>query len=63
MILTRNKHETMTNMTMFQVKRELPCLSNVVLIGDRRKFLSCLVTLKTEVKIYEDKFLLSSHHD
>ena len=33
-----------------QVKKELPCLSNVVLIGDRRKFLSCLVTLKAEVR-------------
>ena len=32
-----------------QVKKELPCLSHVVLIGDRRKFLSCLVTLKLEV--------------
>jgi len=32
------------------VKKELPCLSNVVLIGDRRKFLSCLVTLKAEVR-------------
>jgi len=31
------------------VKKELPCLSNVVLIGDRRKFLSCLVTLRVEV--------------
>jgi len=31
------------------VKKELPCLSHVVLIGDRRKFLSCLVTLKLEV--------------
>ena len=28
----------------------MPCLSNVVLIGDRRKFLSCLVTLKAEVR-------------
>jgi len=32
------------------VKKELPCLSHVVLIGDRRKFLSCLVTLKLEVE-------------
>jgi len=31
------------------VKNELPCLSHVMLIGDRRKFLSCLVTLKVEV--------------
>jgi len=31
------------------VKKELPCLSHVVLIGDRRKFLSCLVTLRVEI--------------
>jgi len=31
------------------VKKELPCLSHVVLIGDRKKFLSCLLTLKLEV--------------
>jgi len=31
------------------VKNELVCLSHVMLIGDRRKFLSCLVTLKVEV--------------
>ncbi|XP_023331008.1 long-chain-fatty-acid--CoA ligase ACSBG2 [Eurytemora carolleeae] len=31
------------------VKNELPCLSHVMLIGDRKKFLSCLVTLKVEV--------------
>jgi len=31
------------------IKKELPCLSHVVLIGDRRKFLSCLLTLKVEV--------------
>ena len=34
-----------------QIKRELPCLSNVILIGDRRKFLSCLITFKTEVDL------------
>ena len=33
------------------MKKELPCLSHVVLIGDRRKFLSCLVTLKLEVGV------------
>jgi len=44
------------------VKKELRCLSHVVLIGDRRKFLSCLVTLKTEVdsETMEPKSKLSS---
>jgi len=31
------------------LKQALPCLSNVIVIGDKRKFLSCLMTLKTEV--------------
>ena len=29
-----------------RIKLELPFLSNVMLIGDKRKFISCLVTLK-----------------
>ena len=28
------------------IKRELPVVSNAMVIGDRKKFLSCLLTLK-----------------
>ena len=28
------------------IKSEVPFLSNVMLIGDKRKFLTCLITLK-----------------
>merc|ERR1719336_2816440 len=31
------------------IKRHLPCVANAMLIGDRKKFLSVLLTLKTEV--------------
>ena len=31
------------------LKEELPCISNAMLIGDRKKFLSCFLTLKVDV--------------
>ncbi|XP_048584114.1 long-chain-fatty-acid--CoA ligase ACSBG2 isoform X2 [Nematostella vectensis] len=32
------------------IKKEVPLISNAILIGDKRKFLSCLLTLKVEVE-------------
>ena len=31
------------------IKLELPCISNIMVIGDQRKYLTCLITLKTEL--------------
>ncbi len=31
------------------IKSELPCISNAIVIGDRKKFLSCILTLKVDV--------------
>ena len=31
------------------IKQALPIVSNAIVIGDQRKFLSCLLTLKVEV--------------
>merc|ERR1712080_515857 len=32
-----------------RIKQELPCISNAMVVGDRKKFLSCLLTVRTEV--------------
>ena len=32
-----------------RIRKQLPCISNAMLIGDGRKFLSCLLTLRVDV--------------
>ena len=31
------------------IKKQLPCVANIMVVGDRKKFLSCLMTLKVDV--------------
>ncbi len=31
------------------IKSEIPGISNVMIVGDKKKFLSCLVTLQVEI--------------
>ena len=45
------------------IKSELPFLSNVFLVGDKKKYLTCLVTMQTEVDLHtgEPKDELTAH--
>ena len=36
------------------IKEELPCLSNVILLGDKMKFLSCFLSFKVELDMEND---------
>ena len=40
------------------VREQLPCVSNCMLIGDRRKFLSMLITLKVRDSVMHPAFTL-----
>ena len=36
------------------IKEELPCLSNVILLGDKMKFISCFLSFKVELDMEKD---------
>lgn len=42
------------------IKKELPCVSNAVVIGDHKKYLTALITLKVSLKILSQLFLYRS---
>ena len=42
------------------IKRELPLISNAIVIGDQQRFLCCLVTLKVRCFTYQDTMFQDS---
>lgn len=50
MVLMRSLfHISRTLFCQNEFKKELPCISNCMVIGDKRKFLTILIALKIEV--------------
>jgi len=46
-----------------QIKQEIPFLSNVMVIGDKRKYLTCLLTLKVNTCLTNiSSFILYTVH-
>jgi long-subunit acyl-CoA synthetase (AMP-forming) len=41
------------------IKKMLPVVSNVMVVGDKKKFLSCLITLKVCTFIHRYRYLMA----
>ena len=56
MIVLSNGHNVALHIEE-RIKKEVPFLSNVVLVGDGRDYVCCLVTLKVGALCYRDFYL------
>lgn len=49
MIIMTDSHKVVPGPTEERIKREVPFLSNVMIIGDKLNYLTCLITLKVQL--------------